>query len=257
MSSRTIPYPAPEGAGKNAHSRFPATMLGAMAGVGLLLSLPGQARADRGGFSYGHAEITLGFPNGQVTLGKTWDDDARQVVVEERPYAEDDVVHDPVIVERQYCPPPVEHVTIIDRYPEPVHVVRQVYVDRPSCERPEVVVYRRSPERVIYAPARTVIVAPRFNGGYHEGYRGEYHGEHHGYSHLYQGGNGGNGNRNDHGGKNGGQGGNGGGHSASGGGNGGGESHGYQGGSQGPPNLFPQDHGRPARARGVQHFAQR
>ncbi|MEO7424392.1 MAG: hypothetical protein ABI036_04345 [Fibrobacteria bacterium] len=248
MSIRTIPYSAPEGAGKSAQTRIPAAMLGAVAGVGLLLSLPGQARAD--GFTYGHAEITLGFPNGQVTVGKTWDDDPRQVIVEEAPYAEEVVVHDHVIVEPRYCPPPVEEVTIINRYQEPVRcdrevrVVRQVYVD-PPCRRPDVVVYRR-PERVIYAPSRTVIVAPRYNGGHHEGYRGDYrgygrgdfHGDGHGENHAYRGGNGGN--RDNHGG-----------------GHDGGESHGYRGGSQGPPNLFPQDQGRPARARGVQHFAQR
>ncbi len=220
-----------------------------MAGAAILLLLPGRARADHDGFSYGHAEITLGFPQGHVTLGRTWDDDPRQVIVEDR---EVDDEPDRVIVEERRCPPPEEHVTVIERYPEPVRVVRKVYVDRPSCERPEAVYYDHRPERVIYAPSRTVIIAPGEGGRFHgdddfrdHGDRGNrgYHG--HQGNHDYRGdpGNhggdyGGNGNHGGHGGN-------------------GGDTQGYQSRSNGPPDLFPEDHGRPARARGVQHFAQR
>ena len=251
MSLLTTPYQAPEGAGKNAKAGS-ATMA-ALAGAGILLLLPGLARADRDGFSYGHAEITLGFPNGQVTVGKTWDDDPRPVVVvreEEEP--------DRVIVEEHRCPPPAEKVTIIERYPEPVrevHVVREVYVERPACERPEVVVYRRPAERVICAPSRTVIYATGGYGeyrGYHEGgweRRGDHgsfrdhgrQGNHGGYSdHGDRGRHGGNSDRGDHGNQGGSR-----------------DDHRGYGGNSGPRDLFPDDHGRPARARGVQNFAQR
>src|SRR5688500_6575145 len=47
-------------------------------GMGLLALLPGAAAAD----SYGHAEITLGFPRGSDTVGRTWEDAPREVVVE-------------------------------------------------------------------------------------------------------------------------------------------------------------------------------
>jgi hypothetical protein len=231
MSIQTIPYQAPEGAGRSGTVRVPASVLGAVAGVGLLLLLPGQVRAD--GNSYGHAEITLGFPQGQVTVGKTWDDYPRQVVVEEvthklpaeedwddedAEYDEDADEPEHIIIEKRHHRPRVKKVTIIERYEEPVRcdrevsVVRKVYVERPSCERPEVVVYGRSPERVIYVPSRTVIVTSR--GG--RGNRVEYRGNHgnHGGSH--------------------------------------GDHRGYQSGNHGPRNLFPEDQGRPVRMRGVQ-----
>jgi hypothetical protein len=234
MSLRTKPHTtasAPEGARKKAQARFPAMMLGAMAGAGILLWLPGQARADRDGISYGHAEITLGFPHGQVTVGRTWDDHPRRVVVEEEVVAE---APERVIVEERHCPPPPE-VTVIERYPEPVRVVREVYVERPSCGRPEVVVYGGGPRRVIYAPARTVIVSPRGGGRYHDG--GGFRHDHEGYRERDrhgQGGRGGYGDSGDH--RNSGD------HGRSDGGG-----HGYQGGDKGPRDLFPQDHDRPAR----------
>ncbi|MDB5105486.1 MAG: hypothetical protein JWP91_3175 [Fibrobacteres bacterium] len=229
MSSYTIPYQAPEGAGRNGSARVPAYVLGAAVGIGLLLLLPGQARAD----GYGHAEVTLGFPHGQVTVGKTWDDNPRQVVVEEvthrfpesdpeeededygARYDDDEDEPDQIVVEKRHCRPKVKKVTIIERYEEPVRcdrevrVVRKVYVERPSCERPEVVIYRNQPQRVIYAPSRTVIVAPRGGGrGYHV-------------DHRYESG------------------------------------RGYHSDDRGPRNLFPEDQGRPMRTRGVQqHLVQ-
>ena len=45
--------------------------------MGLLILAPGDAFA--GG---GHAEITLGFPRGAITVGRTWEDAPREVVVE-------------------------------------------------------------------------------------------------------------------------------------------------------------------------------
>jgi hypothetical protein len=234
MSNHTIPYHAPEGAdGKSA--RIPAYVLGAAAGFAFLFMLPGQARAD----GYGHAEISLGFPNGSVTVGRTWDDHPQQVVVEEVTHKlpdpdfededEDDARYDgdadepdQVIIEKRIERPRVKKVTIIERYEEPVqcdrevNVVRRVYVEPRYCERPDVVVYRSAPRHVIYAPSRTVIVAPGYGhrGGYH-GYRESYRGGHGGY-------------RGDHG------------------------TRSYDRGSSGPRNLFPEASGRPVRARGVQ-----
>lgn len=235
MSLQTFPYQAPEGSGSSGGARVPASVLGAVAGVGLFLLLPGQTKADGG--SYGHAEVTIGFPHGQVTVGKTWDDHPGRVVVEETapryPEAEDiddededcdrnDGVSDHVIIEHRHHRHHVRRVTVIERHEEPAYcdrdadVVRRVYVDPPAYRRPEVVVYRRAPERVIYAPSRTVIVTPGERHGYEGGDRGG-HGEYHG--------------------------------------NGGYQN---QGGNQGPRNLFPPDQGRPMRSRGVQqHFAQR
>jgi hypothetical protein len=224
MSNHAIPNQAPEGAVKNGPSRIPAYLLGAVAGAGLLLLLPGQARAD----GYGHAEITLGFPNGQVTLGKTWDDNPRQVVVEEVTHKlpdpdfedeeDDEAAYDgdadqpDVVIEKRVRRPRVRHVTVIERYEEPahcdreVHVVRRVYVE-PRCSRPDVVVYR-APQHVIYAPSRTVIVAPGYGGNRYEGRR-VHHVDHVDYGRPS-----------------------------------------YNGG--GPRNLFPEDSGRPMRTRGVQ-----
>ncbi|GEM_PF-2365344 len=238
MSNLTIPNQAPEGKGENGSARFPAYMLGAAAGFAFLLLLPGHARAD----GYGHAEITLGFPNGQVTLGKTWDEHPREVVVEEVTHKlpdpeydeEDDDARydgdadepDRVIIEKEHhhCD---RHVTVVERYEEPshcdrdIHVIRRVYVE-PRCDRgPEVVVYHDRPQHMIYAPTRTVIVAP--GGGYRQegGFR-----QNGGYRRN-------DGYRVDHG------------------------TPSYDRGGGGPRNLFPEDSGRPMRTRGVQqHLVQ-
>jgi hypothetical protein len=221
MSNFIIPLEAqaPEGAEKNAKARVPTYVLGAVVGVGLLLLLPGQAKAD----GYGHAEITLGFPNGQVTVGKTWDDHPREVVVEQVTHKypdpdfdedEDDVRYDgdadesdEVIIEKRVVRPRVKKVTIIERYVEApvrcdreeVNVVRRVYVEPRHSHRSNVVVYR-APQRVIYAPSRTVIVAPGNHGHHSRGSDGPS----------------------------------------------------YNRGGGGPRNLFPEDSGRPVRTRGVQ-----
>lgn len=220
MSNFTIPYEAPEGAGKNAKARAPTYVLGAVVGVGLFLLLPGQAKAD----GYGHAEISLGFPNGHVTVGKTWDDNPREVVVEQVTHKypdpdfdededDDDVRYDgdadesdEVIIEKRVVRPRVKKVTIIERYVEPVQcdrevtVVRKVYVEPRHSHRSNVVVYRQAPQRVIYAPSRTVIVASGKHGHHNRGSKG----------------------------------------------------HSYHRGGEGPRNLFPVDSGRPMRARGSQ-----
>jgi hypothetical protein len=251
MSNHTIPYQTPEGADGKGSVRIPATMLGAATGFAFLFMLPGQARAD----GYGHAEISLGFPHGQVTVGRTWDEHPRQVVVEEVTHKipdpdfedEDDDENDAqydgdadepdqVIIEKRVERPRVKKVTIIERYEEPAHcdrevnVVRRVYVEPRFCERPEMVVYRSSPHRVIYAPSRTVIVAPGggYRGGYHEGNRGGYRESGRGDDHGgYRG------NRGDHG------------------------TRSYDRGNDGPRNLFPEASGRPVRTRGVQqHLVQ-
>lgn len=231
MSYYTLPYlAAPEGAGRPGVARLPVTMVGAIVGVGLLMLLPGQARAEHGGSSYGSAEITLGFPNGQVTVGKTWEDNPRQVVVEQvthrfpeteyddedEEYDDDEDESDRIIIEKRVERPRVKKVTIIERYEEPVRcdrevrVVRKVYVERPSCDRSQVVVYRNAPQRVIYAPSRTVIVAPVGHGRGH-------HSKHGGGSRYQV----------------------------------------IDRGHQGPRDLFPEDQGRSKRGRGVQqHLVQ-
>jgi hypothetical protein len=244
MSIQPTPHSAPVGAGKSGSVRIPASVLGAIAGVGLLFLSPGQARADRG-YSSGHAEITLGFPHGQVTVGKTWDDHPPVVVEEvthklpadddwddedeDQGYDEESDEPDHVIIEHREQRPCAKKVTIIEhRYAEPVHcdrevrVVRKVYLDRPACERSQVVVYG-GPTRVIHAPSRTVIVS-HGNGGYrdHDGFRGDrgtVRVENRGPVRV--------------------------------------DDRGGHGGDRGPRDLFPEDRGRPMRARGVQqHLVQ-
>jgi hypothetical protein len=219
--------------------------LGLTAGLGVLLGLASNARAG----GYGHAEITLGFPNGQVTVGRTWDSDPREVVVERvtHKYPDPDIddedktveeTHqgevedgdaDEVIIEKRVRPRH-KKVVVIERYEEPEYydqdyVVHRVYVD-PPCPRRDVVVYR-SPERVIYAPRRVIVGPSRCERG---GYRGEIHVEGHGggYGHGSY--------HNDGGGR------------------------GYD---RGPRNLFPEDNGRPTGngglrpPRGVQRIVSR
>lgn len=219
MSDSTLRQPAPKGAaGRGA--RIPAAMLGMLA-AGLALALPGQARAD----GYGHAEITFPLPHGSVTIGKTWEDPPRRVVVEkvvhkypeaddeaeaeldEEAIYEDEADEADVIIEKRIVKQRPRKVTIIERYEEPVHVVR--YVERDACA-PRVVVHSRPRVHVVHASPR-VIIAPRaviHHGGGHRGGHG--HGGHGGGSWKYKGG-----------------------------------GHGRGG------DLFPDDSGRPTRVRGV------
>ena len=239
MSIPTLPYAAPQGS-RPVRSSVPAVMLGALAAG--LLALPGKARAD----SYGHAEISLGFPNGAVTVGRTWDEHPRQVVVEEvtHKYPEaddeaeadedDDAVYDnqsdepDVVIEKRIVRPSPRKVTIIERYedPEPcdhVRVIHRVYVDPPACDRH--VVYYGRPAQVVYGGSAVFIHG---RSAWHGGGYGGGRGWHSGY-------------RDEGGPRNEGAPRNEGGSRSVGG------SHG------GPPNLFPEDGGRPVRMRGVSH----
>lgn len=179
-------------------------------GLGLLALVPGMAAADRG-YSSGHAEITLGFPNGAISVGRTWEHAPRQVVVErvthklpetdyddviEEGYSEADVYEDEaheeeqVIIEKRR-PRVARKVTIIEQYEEPRYVEREVVVRRvyvePPCPPTHVVVHH-APTRVVYAPSRTVIVqSPRrvhevhVHGGGHGLKKGGAHGHGHGH----------------------------------------------------------------------------
>lgn len=222
MSNSTFPHAAPQGS-RPVRSGVPAVMLGVLAAG--LLALPGRARAD----SYGHAEISLGFPHGAVTVGRTWDEHPRQVVVEEvthkYPEADDEAEADEdegavydnqsddpdVVIEKRIVRPSPRKVTIIERYedPEPcdhVRVIRRVYVDPPECDRH--VVYYGRPAYGMHGGS-TVIVA---HGGF--GWHGGSH---------YVGGHGRYSGYRDEGGSR----------------------------SGGPRNLFPEEGGRPVRMRGV------
>jgi hypothetical protein len=114
------------------------------AGLGLLLSFPGQAKADTGVRSSGHVEVTVGFPNGEVNVGKTWETGDRREITQQESSRHD--------------------VTIIEQRGEPRHCEREVVVERryeaPACPRREVVGYSPRPERAVYAPVRMAIVDP-------------------------------------------------------------------------------------------------
>jgi hypothetical protein len=183
--------------------RFGGRVLGL--GLGLLALAPGMAAADRG-YSAGHAEISLGFPNGAITVGRTWENSPREVVVErvthrlpetdygdeviEEGYSEADVYEDEapeeVIIEKRR-PRVAKKVTIIEQYDEPRYVerevvVRKVYVE-PPCPPTQVIVHH-APSRVVYAPSRTVVVhSPHrvhkvygHGGGHYRGGHGNGHG---------------------------------------------------------------------------------
>lgn len=236
MSIRNNSLGARVGDGRSGPGRIRAvTPFGILAGIGFLLILPGQARADRDGSSYGHAEISLGFPNAQITLGKTWDDEPRHVIVEEETrrvpdedrdrdwdrdrdrgddwYDRDRIEPEHVIIENHEPCERHDKVVVIHRYEEPVRcdrgeVVRRVYVE-PSRHRHDVVIYRRPDweshefSRHVYAPSHDVYVAPQGHGPYG-------HVEERGPGRVEQNG-------------------------------------------AGPRDLFPEDRGRPMRSRGVQH----
>jgi hypothetical protein len=229
MSIPTLPYAAPQGP-RPVRLGVPAAMLGVLAAG--VLALPGQARAD----SYGHAEISLGFPHGAVTVGRTWDEHPRQVVVEEvthkYPEADDEAEADEddgavydsqsdepdVVIEKHIVRPAPRQVTVIERYEEPepcdhVRVIRRVYVDPPECER-HVVYYGRH-EHVIHGGSTVIVAHGGFgwHGGGHEGGRGWHS------VNRVEGAP-----RNEWGSRH-----------------------------EGPRNLFPEDGGRPVRMRGVSH----
>ena len=220
--------------------------LGLAAGVGLLVLLPGTAAAD-GGYSYGHAELTLGFPQGSISVGKTWENpQPRQVVVEkvthkfpdvdgafeeeeeedygyheEEPFEEDYAQEERVIIEKRR-PKVVKKVTIVERYVEPACdpvVVHRVHVE--PAHRTEVIVHH-GPRRVVHVPSRTVVVhhAPKRTHVVRK-------------VHVHQGGGHGHHVQRGHG-----------------------HGHGHGGAvkvhRRGPRDLFQDDGGRPHRSRGVQ-----
>jgi hypothetical protein len=210
--------------------------IGLAAGVGLLVLLPGTAAAHDDGYSYGHAELSLGFPQGSITVGKTWENPPpRQVVVEkvthkfpdvdgafeeededeeegdygyheEEPIEEEYAQEERVIIEKRR-PKVVKKVTIVERYVEPACdpvVIHRVHVE--PVHRTEVIVHQ--------APRRVVHRVHVHHGG------GRRHHVHHGH------------------------------------GRGHGRGHGHGGAVKvhhhGPRDLFPEDGGRPHRSRGVQ-----
>jgi hypothetical protein len=209
MSAYTLPNPLPAGKEPTGTARIPAALpsLGFAAALGLLVFLPEQARADD--YSYGHAEITLGFPNGQVSLGRTWDDGPREVVVEKVTHKlpetdfddevgdgdegaayEEDEADEQVIIEKRRRARPVKKVTIIERYVEEpaeceqVNVVHRYYVPR-SHSHSEVVVYRPAPRRVVYVPSRHVVVHKSHGRGYGHNVHVVGHGRGHGSRSLF------------------------------------------------------------------------
>jgi hypothetical protein len=200
---------------------------------------PLAAFADHGS-SYGHAEITVGFPNGEITLGKTWETGPRTVVVSEDRRDECDRDRDddrPVVIERRVEEP--QRIVVVEQRRPDVIVVQErqpevVVVERPRCEpQRQVVVVREEPrcDRVVYVePQRQVTVIQREEPRYwrHE-YRGYGHGHfrHESYeSRHYE-------SRGDRGPSY--------------------ESHGSDYRNNGPRDLFPSSSPRPMRERGVQH----
>ncbi len=124
-------------------------------GIGIIALCSVSAHAGRKNFDRSHAEVTLGFPNGQVTVGKTWGTGNPEVIHEtviERPVYrdrdDDEDCHRVVVEERPRYEQ--ERVTIIKHYPS-----------EPRCER---VVYR---DRSYYDPERTVIVVPERHWNHH------------------------------------------------------------------------------------------
>ncbi len=197
--------------------------LAMIAGVGFLLILPGKAKADHNDDSYGHAEITMGFPIGQVTVGRTWGEHPREVVVEEVTHRypqdyDDDDEDEQVIVEKRRHGHRHKKVVIIERYEERRHYDRDVEVRRVYVE-PERIYC--PPPRPYCAPSRTIIVTPGYGSStQYESRRSDNYEIHPRVRHES---------------------------------NGNGQ---YQGGQPQPRDLFPEDHGRPMRTRGVQQVAQ-
>lgn len=151
--------------------------------------------AQAGGITYGHAEVTLGFPNGHVTVGKTWETGPRVVQVTHELPGDDCERHDDeeetVIIEKR-VEKPKKVVIIEEEEPEVVIIEkraapRQVVVVR-ETHRPvrHVVVHEhRRPNKVI------VVERPRHDHHVtvvHQGGHGRGHGHHGGHHGGYKGG---------------------------------------------------------------------
>ncbi len=68
------------------HFPKPARLtLGLGLGLSLIALTPQNTHAQYNDYAYGHAQVTLGFPHGEVTVGHTWGDPPppRTVIVEE------------------------------------------------------------------------------------------------------------------------------------------------------------------------------
>jgi hypothetical protein len=107
----------------------------------LVLGFAPLATHAGGGSSYTHAEISVGFPNGQITFGKTWEEGDRHVTVVST--SDDDCKREEeteVIIEKREAPPKV--VIIEKREPEVVVIERRV------APPPRVIVVREEPRYV-------------------------------------------------------------------------------------------------------------
>ncbi len=133
-----------------------------------LVGLPLAAHADRNS-TYAHAEISIGIPNGQITLGHTWETGGRTVVVSEERECERREDTRTVIIEKRVEPPP--RVIVVERR-EPEVVV----IEREYCPPPErrVVVVREAPRRHV-----TVIRREREVVRHYRRHDGERHVERH------------------------------------------------------------------------------
>lgn len=130
-----------------------------------LVGLPLAAHAD-GNYTYAHAEVSIGIPNGQITLGHTWETGGRTVVVSEERECERPST---VIIERREEPPP--RVIVVERR-EPEVVV----IEREQCPRPQrrVVVVHEAPRRDV-----TIIRRERDYGRRHYRHDGDRYVERH------------------------------------------------------------------------------
>jgi len=131
--------------------------------------LPAISHADKG-VTYTHAEISLGFPNGQVTVGRTWETGGRIVTVtHELPEAveEDCDQDDETVVIEKTVEKPTKVIVVERREPEVVVIERRV-TPRPR----QVVVVHEAPRPrrvVVVEPRRQVTVIHR-DHDYHHGY---------------------------------------------------------------------------------------
>lgn len=118
-----------------------------------LAAIPSRAESA----SYGHAEISVGTPNVQVTVGKTWEDNDEvqneEIVEEEAPAEVEDESYDGrddyvaekrIIIRNQSHCGPRERVVVINRNDNCRRdvIVRRVVV-RPRCDRRVVIIHPR------------------------------------------------------------------------------------------------------------------
>ena len=144
-------------------------------GIAALLALTTASNTQA--YERAHAEVSVGFPNGQVTVGKTWGNGNREVIHEtvverERVYREPDEDRE-VIVERrpERCEPRNERVIIVEKHGHHGHdrvTVVKKYYNEDNCGR---VVYQE--------PHRTVLIVPPGHARHFAYESNRYHGWHH------------------------------------------------------------------------------